>query len=108
MSSAVKVWGHADQYNLILKQAEGGDWQTSVPADLTDGQYACEFWAENAIGEQAYWSGILYMADSRLVCVCLEEDPYQVILLPERAEAKLENDRYTVIFKRGCCCAASV
>lgn len=108
MSSAVKVWGHADQYNLILKQAEGGDWQTSVPADLTDGQYACEFWAENAIGEQAYWSGILYMADSRLVCVCLEEDPYQVILLPERVKTKLGNDRYTVIFKRGCCCAASV
>ena len=52
MSSAVKVWGHADQYNLILRQVEGGDWQASVPADLTDGQYACEFWAETAAAEQ--------------------------------------------------------
>lgn len=108
MSSAVKVWGHADQYELIFQQDESGDWQASVPADLTDGQYACEFWAENAIGEQAYWSGILYMADSRLVCVCLEEDPCQVILLPERGDAWLVRDRYTVFLKRGCCCAAGV
>lgn len=108
MSSAVKVWGHADQYDLIFQQDESGDWQASVPADLTDGQYACEFWAENAIGEQAYWSGILYMADSRLVCVCLEEDPCQVILLPERGDAWLVRDRYTVFLKRGCCCAAGV
>lgn len=108
MGSVVKVWGNADQYSLIFKQEKGGVWRASVPTDLADGQYACEFWAENAIGEQAYWSGILYVQDSRLVCIRLEEDPYQAILLPERIEAKLENDRYTVIFKRGCCCAASV
>ena len=95
MGSVVKVWGNADQYSLIFKQEEGGVWRASVPTDL-------------AIGEQAYWSGILYIQDSRLVCIRLEEDPYQVVLLPERVEAKLENDRYTVIFKRGCCCAASV
>ena len=79
-----------------------------MTAELSDGQDECELWAENAIGEQAYWSGILYMADSRLVCVCLEEDPCQVILLPERGDAWLVRDRYTVILKRGCCCAASV
>ena len=108
MSSAVKVWGHADQYNLILRQVEGGDWQASVPADLTDGQYACEFWAENAAAEQTYWSGVLYMQNSRLVCVCLEEDPYRVILLSERVQAELMDDRYLVTIKKGCCCATSV
>ena len=95
MSRAVKVWGHADQYNLILRQVEGGDWQASVPADLTDGQYACEFWAENAAAEQTYWSGVLYMQNSRLVCV------YRVILLSERVQAELMDQRYLVTIKKG-------
>lgn len=89
MSAAVRVWGRADQYDLTFEQTENGAWQAVVPADHTDGRYACEIWAESATGEQAYWTGVLYTADSRLVCVYLVDDPYQVVLLPDRAASKL-------------------
>lgn len=99
MSAAVRMWGRADQHDLTFDQASNGAWQASVPADLTDGRYVCEIWAENAVGEQTYWTGTLYMADSRLVCVHLMDDPYQVVLLP---------DRYVVTMVRRYCRAADI
>lgn len=108
MSAPVRMWGRADAFDLTFERTAGGDWQASVPADLTDGRYACEIWAESAAGEQAYWTGTLYMVDSRLVCVHLTDDPYQVVLLPDRAAPELLDDRYTVILARRCCCAANV
>ena len=108
MSVALRVWGRADQYDLTFEQAKSGDWRASVPADLADGQYAVELWAENALGEQVYWTGTLYMMDSRLICVRLTDEPYRMVLLPERVAAELMDDRHIAIVIRGCACAANV
>ncbi|WP_242846344.1 PF13754 domain-containing protein [Anaeromassilibacillus senegalensis] len=102
------MWGRADAFDLTFDLGKSGEWQASVPADLEDGQYACEIWAENAIGEQTYWTGMLYMVDSRLVCIHLANDPYQVVLLPDRTGIALIDDRYVAVLKRGCACVANV
>lgn len=108
MSAAVRMWGRADTFDLTFSLTKNGDWQASVPADLEDGQYACEIWAENAIGEQVYWTGTLYMVDSRLVCIHLADDPYQVVMLPDHTEITLLDDRYIAVLRRRCTCAANV
>ena len=38
------------------------EWECSVPPDMTDGVYACELTAENALGKLGYWVGFLYMS----------------------------------------------
>ncbi len=107
MSAAVRVWGCADQYNLTFEQTTSGDWHAAVPADLKDGQYAVELWAENAIGEQTYWTGILYMMNSRMVCIRLTEESYQVILLPERLDVNIMESRYHVVIMQRRCASAT-
>ena len=88
------VWGRADRFDVVFSLSEAGDWRVSVPPDLSDGQYATEIWAENDAGEQGYWTGILYMVDSILVCLELRDDPYSARLLPDRYGADLTGSRY--------------
>ena len=88
------VWGRADSFDVIFTPSGAGDWRVSVPPDLSDGQYAVEIWAENDAGEQAYWTGTLYMVDSVLVCLHLTDDPYTVWLLPDRCEASVQEELY--------------
>ncbi len=108
MSAAARVWGRADAFDLTFDMTKGGDWEASVPADLEDGQYVCEIWAESAIGEQTYWTGTLYMVDGRLVCIRLADDPHQIVLLPERNAAELIDDRYIILLIGRCACAADI
>lgn len=91
------VWGRADSFDVVFSPSERGDWRVSVPPDLSDGQYVTEIWAENDAGEQAYWTGILYMVNSMLVCLELKEDPYLARLLPDRWESELMDQGYEAL-----------
>ena len=99
MSAAARVWGRADAFDLTFDMTKGGDWEASVPADLEDGQYVCEIWAENTIGEQTYWTGTLYMVDGHCVYLRLESDLYITSLIP---------DTYEIRLIRGCCHAGAL
>lgn len=57
----VRVWGVADSFALNYKKGTDGLWRAQVPADLDDGTYAVDIFAENRIGKVAHWTGFLYM-----------------------------------------------
>jgi hypothetical protein len=60
----IKVWGRADDIELnFVKDESGAGWYISVPADMVDGTYACEFTALNASGNYGFWTGFLYMCN---------------------------------------------
>ena len=62
MNRIVRVYGTCDNWQVEF-QNEGGSgiWTCAVPADLTDGQYACRFYAIDDDGE---WE---VMADARVL-----------------------------------------
>lgn len=106
--TAETVWGRAGQHDLTFEKAGPDIWRALVPAGGAGQAYEVRIWAENADGEQAYWEGTLSLQDGRPICALLVEDPYRVMLLPERQTAHLEKDRCEVQLTRRCSCAASV
>lgn len=59
----VRLWGTADNFEVEFSRVRGIEWNCSIPADLEDGVYACEFTALNEIGETATWVGELFMCN---------------------------------------------
>ena len=57
----LRIWGKADRFDLNFVRVGGDVWKADLPADLTDGQYACVLHAVDTHGGEAIWSGILYM-----------------------------------------------
>jgi len=78
-----QLTGRADNYDLVFVRGGDGIWRISVPADLTDGQYAVELTATNDRGEQGYWTGILYINRAGEVCVRLIIDDMTIWLSPD-------------------------
>lgn len=77
----VRVWGRADEIDLVFRHISGNGWAVNVPPDLSDGQYACEIHAENNYGERAMWTGILYMS-AGVCCLKINAQRYVLSLLP--------------------------
>lgn len=123
MSTAeiVRVWGRADEVDLVFRHISGNDWAVNVPPDLSDGQYACEIHAENNYGERAMWTGILYMHCGN-ACLHLAPSRFVLWLLPEGVvlhaaqdsrilqmtasitELQFVPNRYTIAYKEDCIC----
>lgn len=91
------VYGRCDEYDVIFKES-GGKWRCCVPPDWTDGQYACEFYAQTDAGVIGYWTGILYISCGNL-CPHLEDDLFTVWMMPD-APASLECDRLKPVLIR--------
>lgn len=87
----VKVWGRADSLALVYSQRGDGCWYAEVPADLEDGEYAAEVYAQNTCGGTAYWTGILYMHSGRARLV-LKPQPYVLWLQPPAVELIYRGD----------------
>ena len=102
MINIISVVGHADAFDLVFTHEEDGRWAVLVPPDLADGRYICDIHATNEIGEIAYWTGILYMADSRFVVLYLTEDTITAYLLPETQFMRLADERINVSIGRRC------
>lgn len=79
----IRVWGKADNYDLVFTKGADGRWRTAVPPDLTDGQYATEIHALNTSGQIAIWSGILYMHNGQ-ACLHLQKRKYAFCFMPKR------------------------
>lgn len=76
----MRLWGRADLYELAFSPLdnEGEQWSAAVPADMEDGQYAVELYAEDDSGNVAYWTGMLYLNKSECVSVRIVADVFKV------------------------------
>ncbi|MHB1154061.1 MAG: PF13754 domain-containing protein [Eubacteriales bacterium] len=102
MIDIVSVTGHADTFDLVFIRGPDKKWAVTVPPDLSDGRYVCDIYATNAIGEIAYWTGILYMTDSRFVYLNLVQDNITVHLLPETQTIQMKDERVSISLRRRC------
>jgi hypothetical protein len=102
MIDIVSVTGHADAFDLVFIRSQDGKWGVTVPPDLSDGRYVCDIYATNAVGEIAFWTGILYMTDSRFVYLNLVKDYITAHLLPETQYIQLEDERVSISLRRRC------
>lgn len=79
----IRLWGHADSFDIEFTHDKGYHWHCDIPADTKDGIYAVELWALNVYNEISYWIGELYMTNG----VC---------------HLKLNKPKYTIYFRKGC------
>ncbi len=101
----IRVWGKADSYDLVFSKGVDDSWNTAVPPDLTDGQYATEIHALDENGWVAIWSGILYMNGGK-ICLHMKENKYTFkFRLHTNIEPKYNNSaaRYRFELKGVCC-----
>lgn len=77
-----RVWGKADQFDLVFSPS-GDLWDAAVPADIEDGRYVVELFALDDVGNQAYWTGILYINSSKNVRVRIIADKIKVWLVAD-------------------------
>ena len=74
----VAMYGHCDSFEVTYTKVGEGLWQTEVPADLSDGKYIVDIYGVDSAGYIAYWTGILYMYDSRMVGLELLQDSHVI------------------------------
>lgn len=63
----VAMYGHCDSFDVTYTKIGENFWQAEVPADLSDGKYVVDIYGVDTTGYIVYWTGILYMYDSRVV-----------------------------------------
>ena len=78
MAKLQSVWGTCDGVDILFHEAEEGVWETTVPADLQDGQYIIEVWGQTATGYLVYTTAVLYLCDSRCVALSFVKDDIYV------------------------------
>lgn len=81
-----RMYGTADSFDLEFQNIREGIWRVKAPADLSDGQYAVEIFADTTTGKTLHWTGMLYMSNGEPRVVFHDDAP------------KLS-------FVRGCACA---
>ena len=83
-----RVWGTVDGKPVEFER-RGRDWKISLPPNLRDGKFACQFFAQNVSNEVGVWTGFLYMSDG--VChLDLLPDIVRTELLPDMVTVSLE------------------
>lgn len=82
MSRVIRVYGVCDDWQVEFANVKENLWQCSVPTDLTDGQYACKFYAVDDDGDIGLWCGVLYMSSGK-VCIEIEDDPIGITFVSE-------------------------
>lgn len=69
MSGIRRVWGTADDIQLVFTYSEiTGRWEATVPTPA-DGRYIVALYAEDMAGNTAYVAKILFTVDLRNMCV---------------------------------------
>lgn len=79
----VKVYGKCDGVDIIFTPSTGNKWVCEVPADYSDGTYVVELWAVSDTGGIGYYTGILYMYDSRFAKLEIIKDGFQFTFNPD-------------------------
>lgn len=70
----IAMYGHCDSFDVTYTKIGENLWETEVPADLSDGKYVVEIYGIDETGFIVYWTGILYMFDSRVIMLELLPD----------------------------------
>lgn len=76
MGSLVAVWGLCDGTEILFDETSEDVWETTVPADLDDGEYVVEVWGKTRTDFIIYTTAILYLCDSRLVSLRFIDTDY--------------------------------
>lgn len=61
------MYGHCDAFDVVYTQTASNQWQATVPPDLEDGKYIVDIYGIDNAGFVVYWSGILYMYNSKFI-----------------------------------------
>lgn len=94
----VRVWGHADDFDIEFDRGAEHIWKCSVPPDTEDGIYAVEIWARNEFGQTAYTTAELYMCDK--VChIKFNDEPFIFVFNPQ-ITFEPSTDRYTFLIRK--------
>ena len=75
----VKVWGTADEFDIVFTHIRGTEWICFVPPDTDDGVYAVQLYAIYRNGNMAHWVGELFMCSG--VCHLSITEPDFMFLL---------------------------
>ncbi|MDP4152877.1 MAG: PF13754 domain-containing protein [Bacillota bacterium] len=91
------ITGRADSFDLVFKKNQLGQWDATVPADLSDGTYVVEIWARDECGNIAYYTALLYMYEG---CVFKLEifDEFEALIY-DAFSAKLEADAFEALMQ---------
>ena len=98
----VRIYGTCDGKDVVFRKVTEEQWICTVPADLTDGTYIVEIWAESDNGYTTYTTAILYMCDSRFVALEKVEDDIEVRVLDDGIVVQVECDKYIVRVVKRC------
>lgn len=91
MNRVVRVYGTCDDWQVEFRRIDEHKWQCQVPADMTDGQYACQFYAVDEEGDIGFWCGMLYMSSGK-VCIAIDEDPFEFFFVKEKISFEINAD----------------
>ena len=92
----VRMYGTCDGKDIVFSKVADGQWICIVPADLADGTYIIEIWAETVHGYTIYTTAILYMCDSRCVSLEILDDGFKVHIMTDRLIACVKPDNLKV------------
>lgn len=95
MNRIIRVYGTCDDWQVEFQKVDENRWRCQVPPDVTDGQYACQFYAVDEEGDIGFWCGVLYMSSGN-VCLKLDDDPISVTLIHEPLSFALMEESLTV------------
>lgn len=73
----VEVYGKCDGVDIVFTPSTGNKWVCEVPADYSDGTYVVELWAVSDTGGIGYYTGILYMCNSRFAKLEIIKDGFK-------------------------------
>lgn len=97
VSEIVRMYGSADEHELEFSPTPAGVWEVFVPPDVTDGMYIVEIFADAKNGEQAYWTGVLYLCQGT-PCLEVKPDSVSIRMAPERSGLAYLPDRSELKF----------
>lgn len=84
----VRLYGHADLFDIEFTNKGGTRWECEVPPDVSDGVYAVELWAIDSEGNSAYWTGELFMTNG--VChLSIHKPRYQIKIKPPKLHIRI-------------------
>ena len=89
MNRIVRVYGYCDDWQVEFSRVDEYRWSCQIPPDLTDGQYACQFYAVNDDDDIGFWCGVLYVSSGK-ICVTLSDDPISYIYVHESLTFSVE------------------
>lgn len=96
------MYGTCDGQDILFSKVTEEQWQCVVPADLADGTYVVEIWAESANGYTIYTTAILYLCDSKVVSLNVIEDDIEVHVLNDGIITHVKEDKYIVQVVKRC------